>query len=61
MGITLNEKYNEAVLYDEEGDPACEECGCDLTGKQVYELSCAWLCEKCRDECIAEYGPEADL
>lgn len=51
---TLNPDYNSVLDYwvreGYSGNPKCEECGCDLTGKQVYETSIAWLCQDCKNK-----------
>jgi hypothetical protein len=51
-GPTLNPEYNALlVAWAEQGhpcDPECEECGDDLTGKEVHETGIAWVCSKCK-------------
>lgn len=52
---TLNPSYNAVLLEwhlaGHDGSPECEECGCDLAGKNVVETKTNWLCE----DCAAEY------
>ncbi len=66
---TLNPEYNALLLYwvsqGASSNPECEECGCDLTGKDVIETDILWVCCECADEqglyhaddeLCAEYG-----
>lgn len=53
-GPTLNSSYNRVLKrWWADGHPStpeCEECGCDLTGKKVFETPTLWVCEKCNEE-----------
>lgn len=48
---TSNPSYNAVLLewhlagYD--ASPECEECGCDLTDRDVVETKTSWLCMDC--------------
>lgn len=46
-GPTLNPEYNGLLAaWKAQGhcaDPSCEDCGADLTGKDVYEVRGGWL------------------
>lgn len=51
---TLNAVYNSLLVKwaaaGHPTDPDCEECGCDLTGKQVVEVEKrTWTCEACAE------------
>ena len=52
-GPTRNAEYNAVLAsWKEQGapsDPQCEECGCDLTGKEVVEITIGWYCETCAE------------
>ena len=52
-GPTLNPEYNALLVRwaasGHVSEPECEDCGCDLTGQQVFDDGCMWVCEKCRD------------
>lgn len=53
VGPTLNHEYNVLYAQWQKEDACgteveCEECGEDLTGKQVYDKG-AWLCKKCSE------------
>lgn len=52
-GPTLNPDYNQLLLaWAEQGSPSppeCEECGQDLTDKQVYDTETLWVCKECYD------------
>lgn len=51
MSVTNNEEYNRLLEKWRGADPAtnpeCEECGCDLTGKDVYGGKYGWYCMGC--------------
>jgi hypothetical protein len=53
-GPTLNPEYNHLLVkWAESGHdatPECEECGENLTGKQVHDTSTNWLCTSCHDK-----------
>lgn len=53
-GPTLNHSYNDVLKrWAQAGSPSlpeCEECGEDLTGKEVYETSTQWLCKGCKEK-----------
>lgn len=60
-GPTLNPEYNLllvkwSIVSGEICKPECEECGCDLTGKEVHETLCTWLCSSCYR--FADENPE---
>lgn len=57
---TKNKSYNE-VLARWNSDPReraagrkylpeCEDCGRDLTGKDVFETRTGWFCENCAED-----------
>jgi hypothetical protein len=50
---TLNVVYNNLLLrWAASGHPSppeCEDCGCDLTGKDVHDTGAMWLCDTCKD------------
>jgi hypothetical protein len=54
-GPTLNPEYNELLARwaasGHMSEPECEDCGCDLTGRHVFDDGCMWVCERC---CEAE-------
>ncbi len=53
-GPTLNKFYNEiyeiweAIGYNEL--PKCDECHCDVTGKDFFESGTSWFCKDCFDK-----------
>jgi hypothetical protein len=53
-GPTLNPTYNNLLKsWAKQGhpcDPECEECSCDLTGKQVHDVGTGWLCTECMEK-----------
>jgi hypothetical protein len=53
-GPTLNHVYNNLLqrwgANGTDASPECEDCGCDLTGKEVYETSTNWLCAECKEK-----------
>ena len=64
-GPTLNVEYNGLLVAWKaqgcKGDPSCEDCGVDLTGKQVYETRGSWLgacCATPEEIDFAENGPD---
>ncbi len=63
-GPTLNPSYNSLLLdWKRQGyssNPECEECSCDLTGKEVRDIGTMWVCVKCasRDEIKSDYRHE---
>jgi hypothetical protein len=55
--LTLNEAYNkelEKCAPFGHGEPECQECGCDLTGKQVYRVDNIWCCSDCQHALLEE-------
>jgi hypothetical protein len=47
-GPTLNPDYNEAFAGQTEiAEPECEDCGCDLTGRDVVDDHGMWVCVPC--------------
>lgn len=55
QGPTNNSDYNRAyALWLEVPECGtqveCEECGEDLTGKDVHERPAGWLCDCCKDK-----------
>lgn len=47
---TLNVAFNQELAKRApfgHGEPECEECGCNLTGKNVYRVTYTWCCESC--------------
>lgn len=58
-GPTLNVEYNwllaEWARHGEPSPPSCEDCECDLTGREVVEKH-GWLCEECAQK---DFGGEA--
>lgn len=58
-GPTLNHSYNHLLSKWAVGgfasEPECEDCGCDLTGKEVYETATNWLCAECKEKDDNEY------
>ena len=50
---TLNQSYNRVLeSWKKQGcdsKPECEDCGCDLTGKDVVESHYGWLCTSCAE------------
>lgn len=63
-GPTLNTEYNLILQsWEDAGEahtPECEECGCNLTGKQVFETTVTWLCMSCWNEHPESYEDDAD-
>ena len=58
-GPTLNSEYNILLAkWRESSDPntkpECEECGCDLTDKDVFGTRTMWVCEECRDHVLED-------
>ena len=53
-GPTLNHVYNDLLKRwsagGHESTPECEDCGCDLTGKEVHETSTQWVCIECKEK-----------
>lgn len=60
MGPTNNPRYNHFFnLWDDGSLPECENCGKDMTGKNVHEGRLGWYCSL---DCLqdSESGPETD-
>jgi hypothetical protein len=54
-GPTLNPEYNDVLAkwtaMGEDSRPECEDCGCDLTGREVIEEDkVMWVCADCHAE-----------
>jgi hypothetical protein len=53
-GPTLNPQYNrQLATWERQGyptDPACEDCGRDLTGEWVTLRSWGWICDDCHNK-----------
>jgi len=51
---TLNPLYNHILLrWAASGSPSspeCEECGEDVTGKDIHDTGTMWLCDGCKEE-----------
>ena len=62
LGPTLNPVYNNLLKsWSKQGyscSPECEECQCDLTGKQVYDVGTSWLCKSCSEHEYDFASPE---
>lgn len=64
-GPTLNQEYNNLLIsWAREGccsKPECEECECDLTGKEVFEPKsywdtvAGWICSDCNQKFRDEF------
>lgn len=63
-GPTLNESYNRLLEHwnknkilgeDEIALPECEECGTDLTGREVHCTNVLWVCDDCVEDARAGY------
>ena len=54
QGPTRNTEFNyvyAAWVADGETDlPRCEDCDCDLTGKDVHETNIGWYCLECYEK-----------
>lgn len=52
-GPTLNHYYNNLLkrwaASGHPSPPECEDCGCDLTGKEVHETG-NWVCKSCKEK-----------
>jgi hypothetical protein len=48
---TLNPSYNDLLqrwaASGHPSGPECEECGCDLTGRDVHDTGLGWVCDDC--------------
>lgn len=53
-GPTLNPYYNNLLVsWEKQGfdaTPECEECSCNLTGKNVHDVGTGWLCTDCMEK-----------
>lgn len=57
---TLNAAYNRLLAdWARQGypsPPACEECDCDLTGKDVHDVGWGWVGDCCRKGATEDDG-----
>jgi hypothetical protein len=51
-GPTLNPEYNELLIRWKSDKPECENCGRNLTGKNIYDIGTCWVGDCCHDKAI---------